>query len=177
MLIKASEVKSLYQKFKDIDEKLLTRKLSVIETAIREHTHNKFQNTFFRLQTNVINGKINWNTDYLKVDDTIEISDGPNKGLYTITSIADGFIEVDKPLFDYPMQLITKIEYPLDIIEGAIDILDWELLQKGKEKTGVASETISRHSKTYNQRTKENTIKGYPVELFNFCEDYECMRS
>ena len=181
MLIKADKLKEFYPKFEDIDDELLERRLSVIESAIRNHTNNKFQNTFFRLQTNVVNGKINWNTNYLKVDDTIEISDGPNKGLYTITSIPsnseDYGIEVNKTLYDYPNQLITKIEYPLDIIEGAIDILDWELLQKGKEKSGVASETISRHSVTYNQRNGDNTIKGYPVELFNFCEDYKCMRS
>lgn len=176
MLISTSELKTQYDKFKNIDDKTLKRKLSVIESVIRSHTNNKFQNTLFRIQTNIVGGKINWNTSYLNVGDTIEISDGPNKGLYTIKSIPsnseDYGIETEEPLYDYPMQLITKIEYPIEIIEGAIDVLDWEVLQKGKNKAGIASESISRHNVSYVQRTGDNTIKGYPIELFNFCEDY-----
>lgn len=171
MLIKADDLKEIYPKFKDIPNDLLTRKLSVIESAIRQHTNNNFQNRMFRLETNVVGGKINWKNDYLKVGDTIQISDGINKGLYTIKSVSDT-IETNEPLYDYPKQLITKIEYPIEVIDGAIDLLDWELIQKGKENTGVASETISRHSVNYVQRTNDNTIKGFPIELFNFCDDY-----
>lgn len=176
MLITAKKLKEDYPKFKDIDDKLLTRKLSVLESSIRKHTNNKFQNRIFRLRTNVVNGKINWNTEYLKVGDTIEISDGINKGLYTIKSVGEA-IEVNEPLYDYPTQLITKIEYPIDVIEGAIDLLDWELIQKGKDKSGIASESISRHNVSYVQRTGDNTINGYPIELFNFCEEYMIPRT
>ena len=175
MLIKTDEVKELYPKFKDIDDELLERKLKVIESAIRKHTNNNFQNRLVRAKTDITNGVINWNTDYLKVDDTIEISDGINKGLYTVSSVGDG-IEVEEELYDYPKQLITKIEYPMEVIEGAIDLLDWELLQKGKEKSGVASESISRHNVSYIQRTNDNTVNGYPIELFNFCNEYKKAR-
>lgn len=171
MLIKVSELKTLYPSFKDIEDKLLERKLSVIESAIRKHTNNNFQNRLVRIETDVTNGKINWNTTYLKVDDTIEISDGINKGLYTVKSVGES-IETAEPLHNYFTQLITKVEYPIEVVEGAISLLDWELLQKGKEKTGIASETISRHSVSYVQRTNDNTISGYPSELFNFCKDY-----
>lgn len=175
MLIKADDLKEKYPKFENIDDDLLTRKLSVIESAIRNHTNNNFQNRLFRIQTNVVGGKINWKTDYLKVGDTIQVSDGINKGLYTIKSVSDT-IETEEPLYDYPMQLITKIEYPIDVIDGAIDLLDWELLKEGKEKTGVASESISRHNVSYVQRTNDNTINGYPIELFNFCNNYKKAR-
>lgn len=171
MLISVGDLKSLYPKFEDIDDELLERKLAVIESAIRKHTNNNFQNRLVRIETDVTNGKINWNTNYLKADDTIEISDGVNKGLYTVVGLTNG-IKTFEPLIDYPKQLITKIEYPIEVIEGAISLLDWELLQKGKEKTGIASETISRHSVSYVQRTNDNTISGYPSELFNFCNDY-----
>lgn len=177
MLIKASEVKELYSQFNDIEESVIKRKLQVIESAIRNHTNNKFQHNVFRIQTNVVNGKINWNTSYLEVDDTIEICNGINKGIYTIKSISENGIEVDGTLYDFPMQLITKIEYPIDIIDGAIDLLNYSLLQNGKQKSGIASETISRHSVSYVQRTKDNTIKGFPIELFDFCEDYMCLRT
>lgn len=171
MLISAKNLKEFYPKFQSISDNLLTRKLSVIESAIREHTHNNFQNRLVRFNGAIVDEKILWETGYLSVGDTIQISDGINKGLYTIKSVSET-IETNEPLYDYPTQLITKIEYPIDVIEGAIDLLDWELIQKGKENTGVASETISRHTVNYVQRTNDNTIKGYPIELFNFCNDY-----
>ena len=113
--------------------------------------------------------------NYFKVGDTIEISNGINKGLHTVSTVS-GTITTDTELFDSVDNLITKIEYPLEVIEGAIDILDWELVKKGKEKSGIASETISRHSVSYVQRTGDNTINGYPVELFNFCDEYKKAR-
>ena len=176
MLIKVLELRELYPKFDDIGDKLLARKLASVETSIRKHTNCKFQNRLIRTTTNIVDGKINWNTPFLKVDDTIEISDGVNKGLYTVKTVGET-IETNEPLYDYPKQLITKIEYPMDVIEGAIDLLDWELLKKGKEKTGIASETISRHAVSYVQRTSDNTIDGYPSELFDFCEKYMNMRT
>lgn len=171
MLISAGDLKSYNEKFKDIDDDLITRKLSVIESAIRKHTNNNFQNRLIRFNASVEDGIIKGESPYLKVLDTIEISDGVNKGLYTVISIENG-IKTIEPLYDYPNQLITKIEYPIDVIEGAIDVLSWEIIEKGKEKTDVSSESISRHNVTYKDRTNENTINGYPIELFNFCENY-----
>lgn len=171
MLISAGDLKSYHKQFKDIDDDLITRKLSVIETAIREHTNNNFQNRLVRFNASVDGGIIKGSSPYLKVLDTIEISDGVNKGLYTIIN-ADNELKTIEPLYDYPNQLITKIEYPIDVIDGAIEILDWELIKKGREKSNIASESISRHNVSYVQRTKDNTIKGYPIELFDFCENY-----
>jgi len=171
MLISAGDLKSYHKQFKDIDDDLITRKLSVIETAIREHTNNNFQNRLVRFNASVDGGIIKSSSPYLKVLDTIEISDGVNKGLYTIIN-ADNELKTIEPLYDYPNQLITKIEYPIDVIEGAIEILDWELIKKGRGKSNIASESISRHNVSYVQRTKDNTIKGYPIELFDFCENY-----
>ena len=99
------------------------------------------------------------------------------KGLYTISEIIENTTKTTENIYDCQDNLITKIEYPADIIEGAIGLLNWELLQGGKEKSGVASETISRHSVSYVQRTGDNMISGYPVELFNFCDDYMVIRT
>ena len=171
MLISAGDLKSRYEKFVDIDDDMITRKLSVIENTIRKHTNNNFQNRLIRFNASVEGGVIQGTSPYLKSLDTIEISDGVNKGLYTIISLENG-VKTIEPLYDYPNQLITKIEYPIDVIEGAIDLLDWELIKQGKENSNVASESISRHNVSYVQRTKDNTINGYPIELFNFCENY-----
>lgn len=175
MLISAGVLKAKYTKFKDIDEDLITRKLSVIESAIRKYTNNNFQNRLIRTNTGIVNNKINWHTNLIKVGETIEIGTGFNQGLYTVKSVGET-IETIEPLYDYPDNLITKIEYPIDVIEGAIDLLDWELLKQGKELTGVASESISRHNVSYVQRTNDNTINGYPIELFNFCNNYKKAR-
>jgi hypothetical protein len=171
MLITAYELKQNYKQFEKIDDGLIFRKLEVIESAIRKHTNNNFQNRNIRFIADVKDNVIQGTNPYLKVGDTIEISDGINKGLHVISTIAET-IETGEELYDSEKNLITKIEYPLEVIEGAIDILDWELVQKGKEKSGIASETISRHSVTYVQRTGDNTINGYPIELFNFCKEY-----
>lgn len=171
MLISAGDLKSRYEKFNDFSDDLITRKLSVIENIIREHTNNKFQNRLVRFSASVEDGIIKGASPYLKSLDTIEISDGVNKGLYTVIGLDEG-VETIEPLYDYPEQLITKIEYPISVIEGAIDLLDWELIKQGKENSNIASESISRHNVSYVQRTKDNTIKGYPIELFDFCEDY-----
>lgn len=175
MLISAGDLKSRYTKFVDIDDDVITRKLSVIENTIRKHTNNNFQNRLIRFNASVEGGVIKGTSPYLKSLDTIEISDGVNKGLYTVISLDNG-VKTIEPLYDYPNQLITKIEYPIDVIEGAIDLLDWELLKEGKELTGVASESISRHNVSYVQRTNDNTVNGYPIELFNFCNNYKKAR-
>lgn len=175
MLISAGDLKSRYIKFADIDDDLITRKLSVIEHVIRKYTNNNFQNRLIRFNASVEGGVIKGTSPYLKSLDTIEISDGVNKGLYTVIGLDNG-VKTIEPLYDYPNQLITKIEYPIDVIEGAIDLLDWELIKEGKKLTGVASESISRHNVSYVQRTNDNTVNGYPIELFNFCENYKRAR-
>lgn len=171
MLIQPSYLKTLYPNFESINNELLLRKLSVIENAIREYTNNKFQNTAIRFKADIVGGVIQGTNEYLEIGDTIEISDGVNKGLYTLKTVSN-FVEVNEPIKDTKDNLITKIEYPIDVVDGAISVLDWELLQHGKEKSGIASEAISRHSVSYVQRTGDNTISGYPAELFNFCESY-----
>ena len=175
MLISAGDLKSKHTQFVDIDDDIITRKLSSIESAIRKYTNNNFQNRLIRFNASVEGGIIKGTSPYLKSLDTIEISDGVNKGLYTIISLENG-VKTIEPLYDYPTQQITKIEYPIDVIEGAIDLLDWELVKEGKEIIGVASESISRHNVSYVQRTNDNTINGYPIELFNFCNNYKKAR-
>lgn len=175
MLISAGDLKDRYPKFEDIDDDLITRRLGVIESIIRKHTNNNFQNRLVRFNASVEKGVIKGTSPHLKQLDTIEISDGINKGLYTVIGLSNE-VKTIEPLYDYPNQLITKIEYPIDVIEGAIDLLDWELLKQGKELTGVASESISRHNVSYVQRTNDNTVNGYPIELFNFCNEYKKAR-
>lgn len=62
------------------------------------------------------------------------------------------------------------IVYPPDIKMGVVNLLKWEL--ERRDKAGIASETISRHSVTYADQTGENTSMGYPVALIGFLRPY-----
>lgn len=61
------------------------------------------------------------------------------------------------------------IVYPADVKMGVVNLLKWELTSR--EKTGVASETISRHSVTYRDDTS-TSINGYPASLMGFLKPY-----
>lgn len=66
--------------------------------------------------------------------------------------------------------LTAEGEYPMDVKMGVVNLMKWEL--DNREKVGVASETISRHSVTYVDQTAANTIMGYPAVLMGFLRPY-----
>lgn len=67
-----------------------------------------------------------------------------------------------------------EINYPADVKMGVVNLMKWELNQR--DKVGVASESISRHSVTYSDQTGENTINGYPTVLMGFLKPYKRAR-
>ena len=93
-----------------------------------------------------------------------------NDGLYTITEILDDAIRVDSDLYKYPDNLVTKVEYPANIKAGVIDLMKWEI--KNRDKAGIQSETLSRHSVTYFNQYANNQVMGYPVALLGFLKPY-----
>lgn len=171
MLISIDELKELND-FKNVPYKTLERKIKAIETTIRKYTNNNFQNRLKRITAPSSNGILLGSSEYVKLGDTIEITESINTGLFTIKEISDNGIVFEEPLYNADHNFCTKVEYPLDVIEGALNLLKWELDESNKSKQGVSSETISRHSVTYKNLDDKNTINGYPVELFNFCKDY-----
>lgn len=62
------------------------------------------------------------------------------------------------------------INYPADVKMGVVNLLKWEFTSR--DKAGVASETISRHSVTYRSDTETNYINGYPASLMGFLKPY-----
>jgi len=66
------------------------------------------------------------------------------------------------------------IVYPADIKMGVVNLMKWEL--GNREKVGIASETLSRHSVTYVDQTAANTIAGYPAALMGFLKPYQRAR-
>ena len=71
---------------------------------------------------------------------------------------------------DFKRHLTPEGEYPMDVKMGVVNLLKWDLDMR--EKVGVASETISRHSVTYVDQTGENTLMGFPVALMGFLKPY-----
>lgn len=173
MLIKVEELLE-DDRFKNHSKKRLEMKIKSIESAIRKHTNNNFQRREIRFEASSSGEILNGFNPYLKADDTIEISESINNGLYTIKAVENGKITLNEPIYESQHNLVTKIEYPLEIIDGAIELLDWALNKSNKVGVASESETISRHSTTttYKDFNKDNTINGYPAELFGFCKNY-----
>ncbi|MDD6040005.1 MAG: hypothetical protein PUD63_02260 [Clostridia bacterium] len=60
--------------------------------------------------------------------------------------------------------------YPADVKMGVVNLLKWEFANRNK--AGIASETISRHSVTYRSDAETNYINGYPASLMGFLKPY-----
>lgn len=161
----------------DISDDKLKRKIKAIEKSIRKHTNNKFLDLHFRYCGEIKDGEIILNTSHLlSENDNIQLSHCLNNGVYTIEVVDDNRIKVmDDILFDCNHVMVTKVVYPEDIQEGVINMLKWDFGLRNK--IGIKSETISRHSVTYFDMDKNNTLKGYPVSLLGFLEDYMKARS
>lgn len=170
MIVKVEKLTSM-DEFKGIDAALLSMKLDAIESLIRSYTNNNFQNRSMRIEAPVINGVLAGHSPYFKVGDTVQISQSlVNDGLYGIAEITDSHITLDSDLYDFPMNTVTKVIYPADVQKGVIDLMLWEV--ENRQKVGIKSETISRHSVTYYDQDADNQVMGYPVSLLGFLKPY-----
>ena len=61
--------------------------------------------------------------------------------------------------------------WPADIKMGVVKLIQYDMSNAGS-KAGIAAETISRHSVTYEARTADNTAMGYPIALTAFLRPY-----
>lgn len=158
--------------FHGLKESDLKQKLRAIELAIRAYTNNNFQNRNVRFTAKTYSDKVYGSSPFLRVGDTIQISkSGVNDGIYEITEITPAFIRVDtRLLFAIENNLITKVEYPVDIVQGVINLMKWEV--ENRDKVGIKSETLSRHTVSYFDQDANNTVMGYPVALLGFLQPY-----
>ena len=150
----------------------LAERLQAVESFIRKYTNNNFQNRDFRLEANINNDKIFFNTaiPFLSAGDTIELSGVLNNGLYTIDTIEENYFTVLEGTKEENNILITKVIYPLDVVLGATNLIKYSI--DSINRLGIASETISRHSVTYSNSDNENALYGYPKHLLGFLKPY-----
>ena len=71
---------------------------------------------------------------------------------------------------NFKRHLTPEGEYPMDVKMGVVNLMKWEL--DNRDKVGVQSETISRHSVTYFNMDGDNSIMGFPKALLGFLKPY-----
>jgi len=75
---------------------------------------------------------------------------------------------------NFKRHLTADGEYPMDVKMGAVNLIKWELCNR--EKAGIESETISRHTVNYLNLDYYNTAVGYPKSLLGFLSPYRRAR-
>ena len=63
-----------------------------------------------------------------------------------------------------------EIQYPADIKLGVVRLIEWDLTMR--EKSGIQSESISRHSVTYQAMSGQSADMGYPAHMTAFLRPY-----
>lgn len=172
MIITSEKIKSLYPQFLNISQEVIDYKMEAIENAIREYTNNNFQVRSIRELAFCKGDKLLFDdVPMFKKGDTVQISkSGVNDGVYTISSIDGNSATINKELYSDVVGVVTLVKYPAMIVQGAVNLLEWDCFSR--DKVGIASETISRHSVSYQQYDGANTIEGYPSMLFGFCKPF-----
>lgn len=165
------------RQFIETDEvdQVLEAKLQALELLIRAYTNNNFQIRAFRSvavamsEHNIL--AVN-NPIPFKVGDTLQITESElmPDALVTVASVSNGKITVNEDLYDESGVVITKVKYPQDVKMGVVNLLKWE--QDNRDKVGIASESISRHSVTYFDMTGDNSTAGFPKALMGFLVPY-----
>ena len=169
MIMSVAEYRLLNPHDTDTEE-ALEFKLRALESGIRAYTNNNFQKRSMRFSCQVVGGKLFFSSNLVKPGDTVEISDSIyNDGVYDVVK-SDSSITLNEVLEDEEWVKVTKIIYPFDVKIGVVNLLKWE--SENRDKLGISSETISRHSVTYANVDGENTIMGYPKFLFGFLNPY-----
>ena len=170
MILTVEEYKALNPTDAQTDS-ALGLKLRALESAIRAWTNNNFQRRGFRFACPAYNGKLSFATNYISVGDTVQISDSAfSDGVYDVTAKGADEITLNEPLYEEDYVLVTKVVYPPDVKMGVVNLMKWD--NEKRDKIGIASETLSRHSVTYGDMTGENAVLNYPKSLLGFLTPY-----
>lgn len=159
----------------DEDDQVLEAKLQALELLIRAYTNNNFQVRAFRAVAvaSAASTSLLFNaTVPFAVGDTLQITDSElmPDSLVTVTAVSGDSVTVDGDLYDESGVVVTKVKYPMDVKTGVVNLMKWEL--DNRDKVGVASETISRHSVQYFNMDAGNAAMGYPKSLLGFLRPY-----
>ena len=172
MIISIEKAKELVSFPEGWTDEKIKMKLLAVEQTIRAYTNNNFQNRGIRIQADIRAG-VFMSESLIPFDDgdTVQVSESRlNKGLFTVSEVNDTTFMADEDTRDEDDVLVTKIEYPADVISCCVDLMEWAVNFAGK--VGIKSETLSRHSVTYQNMDGENAVMGYPKSLLGFLKPY-----
>ena len=165
------------RRFVDTEEEdqVLEAKLQALELSIRAYTNNNFQVRAFRAVAAAVSDHelICKEPVPFREGDTLQITDSelmPN-ALVTVQAVEGGTVTVLEDVFDESGVVVTKVKYPTDVKMGVVNLMKWEL--NNRDKVGVSSETISRHSVTYFDMNGDNSSMGFPASLLGFLKPYK----
>lgn len=176
MIISVEQAKALVD-FNGCDDEKIKMKLKAVEQTIRAYTNNNFQSRGFRVKANIAAGV--FTSDELipfSFGDTVQVSESRyNNGLYTVLTVNDDTtFTVSEEIRDECDVLVTKVVYPADVVACCVNLLEWEVNNRGK--VGIQSETLSRHSVTYFNMDGANQVMGYPASLLGCLKAYRKAR-
>lgn len=185
MIISVEELKN-YITTEETDQ-VLEARLQALELSIRRYTNNNFMVRSIRTFADAFDKSFECrNASNFKVGDTVQISvsDFMDGQLCTIAEIEGNEITVNEPVYREDNVMLTKVEYPLDVKLGAVEMLKWKLKNAAaasgdKSAMPVQSETISRHSVTYATDATEadlDTEFGVPKKYVAFLKAYKKAR-
>lgn len=148
----------------DKTDNALETMLQGIELSIRKYTNNNFQNRNKRFYADIENGNFSFSSyPFMSEGDTVQISESKlNEGLCVLSD--------NMGLLDEKNVLVTKVEYPVDVKLGVVNMIQWDL--QNRQKVGIQSESLSRHSVTYFNMDGDNSTIGYPKSLLGFLKPY-----
>lgn len=176
MIMSVAELRQ-YITTDDVDQ-VLGAKLQALELLIRAYTNNNFQKRALRAVAVAVsdgNRLIVTTSNPFKPGDTLQITKSEfNDGLVCVKVVDDEAITVKEELLDESGVVVTKVVYPADVKMGCVNLMKWEL--ENRDKVGVSSETISRHSVTYFNMDGDNSLMGYPKSLIGFLRPYKRAR-
>ena len=165
MIISVEKAKELVSFNGWTDEKI-KMKLLAVEQTIRAYTNNNFQSRGFRVQADIRAGVfMSESLIPFAIDDTVQVSESRyNNGLFVVSEVSDDTtFTVEEDTRDEDNVLVTKVDYPADVVACCVDLLEWDVKHGGK--IGIKSETLSRHSVTYEDSS--SLFMGYPVGVLN----------
>lgn len=176
MIISVEKAKALIGDFNGWTDTKIDMKLEAIEQTIRAYTNNNFQDRGYRITADIRDGALVSAVPFpFSVGDTVQISESQlnSNKLYTILAVADNqTFTVGEDIKNEDSVLVTKIVYPADVVDCCVNLLEWEKKYGGK--IGVKSETLSRHSVTYEDST--GLFRGYPKGILSALWHYRKAR-
>ena len=174
MIISVEKAKSLISFPGWTDEKI-EMKLKAVEQTIRAYTNNNFQNRGIRVQADIAAGVfLSESLVPFSVGDTVQVSESRfNSGLFTVSEEpGDTTFMVSENTTDEIAVLVTKVEYPADVVNCCVELMEWSVNFAGK--VGIKTETLSRHSVTYEDSA--SMFMGYPTSLLGCLKPYRKAR-